>query len=381
MRLNFNHCFLCVLVCCTLTTSAQQCYTLEQLFTINSVSNKSKSPAIVEQNNNLLYTQLLQLNDAAQYKRYLMMFPKSTYYTQVQQHLCNVLYTYAQSYDAVHSLQKFSALYPYAVQTQDAKNKVDALIFDTYKHHYSIPSLKKFILENPNNTMLPIAYDKLYNLYITALGTNNGSAKYVLEMPNAYNAAMAWNALFDSYSYNYLADSVNAFKSRYKSTYKGTTNLNDALLTAQLQLIPKQDSITQLWGYTIENGMWEIAPQFLKVDNFYEGYAVIETTLGSNYITKKGEKLLPLDAEECNAFSYGIAVITTNNKDGCINRMAKTVVPNNYLYLSNYNGQYIKAQNNESLYGAITVEEDWLVQPTFKNLESLNNYLNSIRKH
>lgn len=368
-----------VLLAFTGTTSPAQCFSLEQLFTLNA-SNKNITPDLQQHYHNLLYTQLVQLNDVAQYQRFITMFPKSNYTTTIEQLLHHNLYNYALSYDAVHSLQKYAQLYPTNTYATKAQQQHDALVFDSYKLNYSIPSLKKFIAENPSNTMLTTAYEKLYALYITTYTMYAGSLKFATELPTATNAPMAWDALFTSYAHNYNADSITSFMQQHKR-YKGSINLINMLVLAQLTLVPKQDSSTKLWGYVNEKKQWNIAPQYLKAENFSEGYAVVETATGSNYINKQGQKMLPNDVEECNAFNHGIAIITTNGKDGAINNRLATVVPCNYLYLSNYDGVFIKAQTTNGLYGVLNTDEEWLLQPIYKTIEELNTPLRNLQNN
>ncbi len=372
---------ICIAVVLVVTgvTSKGQNFSLEQLFKLTN-SNKKTSSDLQKHYHNLLYTQLVQCNDAAQYQRFITMFPNSSYTPAIAQLLHQNLYNYALSYDAIHSLQKYTQLYPTTSYAIQAQQKHDALVFDSYKLNYSIPSLKKFITENPNNTMLATAYEKLYALYITNYNVYAGSLKFVTEVPNATNAPMAWNALFTNYTHNYNADSIAKFIQEHNK-YKGTINLNAILALAQLKLIPKQDSSTKLWGYIDEKSQWNIIPQYLKTEDFNEGYAVVETATGSNYINKQGQKMLAHDVEECNAFNHGIAIITINGNDGAINNTLATVLPCNYRYLSTYDGTCIKAQINNGLYGVLNTDEEWILQPIYKTIEELNVVLNKLQNN
>ncbi|MBC7411428.1 MAG: WG repeat-containing protein [Bacteroidia bacterium] len=379
MKYYFKHLrnLVLILLCVIATTGyAQQAkLSLEDLFTSTTLT-KNLSTDMKAYYNNLLYTQLIHRNDAAQYQRYITTFKNNAYTPDVTQHLHTVLYTYSQNYDAIRSLKKYALLYPSSVEALQALQQYDALVFDSYKLNYSIPSLKKFVTENPNNTLLPIAYDKLYTMYVTGWQTYNGSLKYVYELPNATNAPTAWNDLFTSYAYNYNADSITVFKQKHKA-YKGTISLAEAIALAQLVLLPMQDAITKLWGYKNSTlNEWIITPQYISAESFAEGFAVIETTNGSNYINKKNEKMLRDDVQEANVFSHGMAVITSNGKDGAINRLFTIEIPCTYLYLDNYNGIYLKAQNQEGLYGTITNGEEWIIPATHTSLESLNKEIN-----
>jgi hypothetical protein len=365
------------MLCVAVNTGYAQHTTLllEDLFTLTT-HPKKLSVAMQAHYNNLLYTQLIQRNDAAQYQRYITTFKNNAYIPAITQHLHAALYTYSQSYDAIRSLKKYAILYPTSAEALQASQQHDALVFDSYKLNYSIPSLKKFITENPTNTLLPVAYDKLYAMYVTGWQTYTGSLKYVYELPNATNAPIAWNALLASYAYNYNADSIAAFKQKHKA-YKGTTSLAEASALAQLILTPTQDTITKLWGYKNNTlNQWGITPQYLSAEPFAEGFAVIETANGSNYINKKNEKMLADDVQEANTFSHGMAVITSKGKDGTLNRLFAVEIPCTYMYLDNYNGTYLKAQNQEGLYGTITSSEEWIIPATHTSLQSLNNAIN-----
>ncbi len=364
---------LCTVV--NLGYAQQTTLSLEDLFTLTT-HNRKLSEGMQAHYNNLLYTQLIQRNDAAQYQRYITTFKNNVYIPAITQHLHTALYTYSQNYDALRSLKKYATLYPTSVQALQASQQHDALVFDSYRLNYSMPSLKKFIKENPTNSLLPVAYDKLYAMYVTSWKTYNGSLKYVYELPNATNATVAWNALLASYAYNYNADSIAVFKQKHKA-YMGSTSLAEVSALAQLILLPIQDSITKLWGYKNSSlNQWLIPPEYLSAEPFAEGFAVIETTNGSNYINKKNQKMLENDVQEANTFSHEIAVITNKGKDGALNRLFAEEIPCVYMYLDNYNGTYLKAQNQEGLYGTITSSDEWILPAIHTSLQSLNNAIN-----
>lgn len=68
--------------------------------------------------------------------------------------------------------------------------------------------------------------------------------------------------------------------------------------------------------------------KYIDVGNFVDGLAYVkDVTEKFGYIDKTGEEVIPCIYDKAENFSGGLAVVTLNDKKGCINTSGDIVIP------------------------------------------------------
>lgn len=93
------------------------------------------------------------------------------------------------------------------------------------------------------------------------------------------------------------------------------------------------------WGFIDTKGKVVIPFQYVKIDLFSEGLAVVVTadTNKYGYINTKGEMVIPPKYERAFDFNEGVAAVQILDKWGYIDKRNQWVIPARYKSASNFN--------------------------------------------
>jgi len=97
--------------------------------------------------------------------------------------------------------------------------------------------------------------------------------------------------------------------------------------TYQGTLIPAQDDDNLKWGFADTTGKIRIRPQWDYVDAFSEGLAVVSSNSKYGYIDREGKEVIPLAFDSARFFSDSLAAVASEGKWGFVNMQGDTVIP------------------------------------------------------
>ncbi|MDD3108305.1 MAG: WG repeat-containing protein [Alistipes sp.] len=127
------------------------------------------------------------------------------------------------------------------------------------------------------------------------------------------------------------------------------------------------------WGYVDEKGVELIGCQYLWVDRFCEGRAVVQTEEGFGLINKHGEEILPWKYEllewDCR---QGIAMASFEGLSGLFGRNGEELVPLRYTWIGCIDSDPFAARDEQDRYGYIRRDGTIAIPFQFEDATSFN---------
>lgn len=295
---------------------------------------------------------------------YIQNFADSPYRINAMRMRDSVAFADASKLNDSKAYEAFIGKYPQSHLHEKAQKKLDFALYTETVALGTLDALSAFIAANPKSEYVGPAEDLVFSK-AAPRGTEPELYAFVKFYPTNRNVSKAWNRLYNLFTNDQRAESVDAFKEKYPEfPYKEKIREDSALLRTRLFPVVQNER----WGYCDSTGTIRIPYQFDDAEYFSENLAVVELNDKKGYINKAGFMVVMPKFSEADPFSGGRAIVETDSAVGLINTVGDWIVRPTYYSISGpYSGLYRIEQNEK--YGLMDSEGHMLTSLQFDELE------------
>jgi len=296
----------------------------------------------------------------------------------------------------IQSAEKYAATFYQSKYIEDVLCKRDSLAFNEIKHSSQSVVITNYMKMYPQSCYLQNAYQLLdYDIYQETTASKNDVAylnyikqtsktkytqqakeellAYYIQTKNAdgiyyyiknINASYyAWNALFSLEVKNYSEKNLQIFLKKYPD-YPDKKQLEEEFVYWQTPLFSIKNA--GKYGFADSIGKVCIEPIYNEVEDFKEGYGLVEKNNLYGYINKAGRVKIDFQYTDANSFMQQTAIVQQNKMSFLIDHAAKKI-SSDYDEIADFtdNAAIVKKNN---LYGAINHTGEEIIKPNFSSL-------------
>jgi hypothetical protein len=242
----------------------------------------------------------------------------------------------------------FLKTYPNSFYTKRATNLYDKTYYVEKTKNDHLISYIEFLSLAPNSPFFPDAEDRIFEISIMTKSVQSYE-NFIRDYPLNRNISVAWKSLYEtSLQNNYSKQEIE----RFLQSHPDFPFINGAKKELKLEDVEFLSiRIDNEWGFISEDMEYFIVPQYIYVEPFYEGLALVAKDGKVGYISKSGELKIPTKFDDALSFENGYAVVQVDEKFGLINRSGEYVVLPKYEYIGNVIEGLCYFENLENWYG------------------------------
>ncbi|MEO8761280.1 MAG: WG repeat-containing protein [Bacteroidia bacterium] len=314
--------------------------------------------------------------------------------------ICDKAYNVFLQHINIQSAEKYATTFYQSKYVNDVLCKRDSLAFNEVKNSAQSAIILTYINLYPQSCYLQKAQQLLhYNVYqeITALKNDSSYLKYIKQFPKtkytqqakeellayyiqAKNAAgiyyyikninatyFAWNALFSAEIKNYTEKDLQLFLKKYPD-YPDKKQVEEEFSFWQMPFFSIKNE--GKYGFIDSTGKICIEPIYNEVEDFKEGFALVQKNNLYGYINKAGRVKIDFQFDEASSFLQQVAIVQQNKTTFLIDHAGKKISAN-YDEIADFTDNVAIVKKN-NLYGAINHSGEELIKPSFSYLSDFS---------
>ena len=261
--------------------------------------------------------------------------------------------------------RKFMDKYPKSHYYDVAKTKYERQLYVEQTKRGYLMSYINFINNNPKNPFVIDAENRIYEIE-TASKTASSYEDFINQYPENNNILVAWQQLYNAFlTENITGNAISDFITRYpKSPYK--KQVERELELSNTYFYPIQSN--GIWTFVAEDISFKIKGNYDFVEPFSEGLAAVTVDDKVGYISKMGEMKIPLKYDEGLAFSEGFAIVEYEGAYGMINRNGEYILKPEYTYLGVLKNGLVSFENKNGKFGFFDRKGFVKIKPTYDDV-------------
>jgi len=238
--------------------------------------------------------------------------------------------------------------FPDAKQRYEAQNRFEERLYKEQTLNGAILDYQKFVKNFPESPFQDEAQDSIYFIS-TRSKTIDSFHQFILKNPNNKNVEIAWRSIYKLYTADFSPQRIIEFRIDYPA-FPFLEELKQDMKLSVKKFLPFTNSAK--WGFMDTEGTVMINPSYEDVDEFSDGLALVVNEGKVGYINKSNEIIIPFEYDEGEAFIEGLAIASKDDLYGVINRLGETIVSFEYDFIGPYNNG-LAVVANDTAYGFI----------------------------
>lgn len=300
----------------------------------------------------------------------------------------------------VQSIENYAVVYYNSKYLEGVFCKRDSIVFNEVKNSHQSAAIKNYINRYPQSCYLQDAFQLLdYAIYEETTAAKNdyaylnyikqyGKTKYTQQakeellayyikvkntkgiynyIKNINTSYYAWNALFSLEIENYTEKNLHAFLEKYPD-YPDKKQLEEEFIYWKMPLFIIKSG--NKYGFADSTGKVCIEPIYDEVENFNEGYALVEKDSLYGFINKAGRLKINYNYTDASSFIQQSAIVQQNKTSFLIDHAAKKI-STNYDDIADFADNVAVVKKN-NLYGAINYTGKEIIKPVFSGLSDFS---------
>ena len=300
----------------------------------------------------------------------------------------------------IQSAEKYASTFCYSKYIEDVLCKRDSLAFNEIKNSQQSAVITNHIKMYPQSCYLQNACQMLdYAIYLEVTAAKNDIAylnyikqnsktkytqqakeellTYYIQTKNAegiyyyiknINASYyAWNALFSIEIKSYSEKNLQTFLEKYPD-YPDKKQLEEEFIYWKMPLFSIKKA--GKFGFADSTGKVCIEPVYNEVENFKEGYALVEKDNLYGFINKAGRVKIDFQYTDASSFTQQTAIVQQNKTNFLIDHAAKKISAD-YDEIADFADNIAIVKKN-NLYGAINHTGEEIIKPNFYSLSDFS---------
>ena len=261
-----------------------------------------------------------------------------------------IIINYIKTYPQSCYLQNACQLLDYAIYQEVTAAKNDAAYLNYIKQYNNIKYTQQ-------------AKEELLAYYIQ---TKNATGIYYY-IKNINASYYAWNALFSVEIKNYSEKNLQTFLEKYPD-YPDKKQLEEEFVYWKMPLFSIKKA--GKYGFADSTGKVCIEPTYNEVEDFKEGYALVEKDNLYGYINKAGRVKIDFQYTDASSFTQQTAIVQQNKTSFLIDHAAKKI-SFDYDEIADFadNAAIVKKNN---LYGAVNHTGEEIIEPSFYSINDFS---------
>jgi hypothetical protein len=260
-------------------------------------------------------------------------------------------------------IKDYIKIYPQSCYLQNACQLLDYAIYQEITAAKNEVAYLNYIRQNNKTKYTQQAKDELLAYYIQ---TKNAVGIYYY-IKNINATYYAWNALFSIEIKNYSEKNLQIFLEKYPD-YPDKKQLEEEFAYWQIPLFIVKNG--EKYGFADSTGKICIEPIYNEIEDFKEGYALVEKNNLYGYINKAGRVKIDFQYTDASSFTQQTAIVQQNKTTFLIDHAGKKISAD-YDEIADFidNTAVVKKNN---LYGAINYTGEEIIKPGFSNLSDFS---------
>ena len=260
-------------------------------------------------------------------------------------------------------IKNYLKMYPQSCYLQNALYLLDYAIYQEITTAKNDVSFLNYIKQNSKTKYTQQAKEELLAYYIK---TKNAAGIYYY-IKNINANYYTWNALFSIEVKNYNEKDLQIFLEKYPD-YPDKKQLEEEFSFWQTPLFIVKNA--GKYGFADSTGKICIEPIYDEVEDFKEGYALVEKDNLYGFINKAGRVKIDFQFTDASSFTQQTAIIQQNKTTFLIDHAGKKI-STDYDEIADFtdNAAIVKKDN---LYGAINHTGEEIIKPGFSNLSDFS---------
>ncbi len=260
-------------------------------------------------------------------------------------------------------IKDYIRMYPQSCYLQNALSLLDYAIYQEITAAKNDIAYLNYIKQNSKTKYTQQAKEELLAYYIQ---TKNATGIYYY-IKNINATYYSWNALFSIEIKNYSEKNLQIFLEKYPD-YPDKKQLEEEFSFWQIPLFSVKN--TGKYGFVDSAGKICIEPIYDEIEDFKEGYALVEKDNLYGYINKAGRVKIDFQFTDASSFTQQTALVQQNKTSFLIDHAGKKISAD-YDEIADFadNMAIIKRNN---LYGAINYTGEEIIKPNFATLSDFS---------
>ncbi len=303
------------------------------------------------------------------YKYFIEQYPYAVNLTlDANKRMHQLAFNQASEIHHSSAYKSFIDNYPEAEEVSRAKALYEELLFSELTFSATLESYQNYLAHYPDGSFVDVAEDSIYAKQ-TVDSNTSGLHHFIQQNPKNRNVPVAWRRLYKLYMTDLSSQKFDAFKKQFPD-YPFMDELKIDQQLSETLLLPYAEN--NKWGYINEMGNWIIEAQYESVDIFSEGNAIVELDDKKYFINKKGIPISNSKYEDAEAFESGFALVMINDLWGMIDRTGREVLPCRYEDLRYMSDGRMLFMENEK-YGYKDDEFNTIIAAQFEEAYDFEN--------
>ncbi|MHB8259318.1 MAG: WG repeat-containing protein [Bacteroidia bacterium] len=314
--------------------------------------------------------------------------------------ICQKAYLVFLTNPTVQSAEKYATIYYQSKYVNTVLCKRDSIVFNKIKDNVISTKITDYIKTYPQSCYLQNALRLLeFAIYqeITSPATDSAYLSYIKQyshtkytqqakeellayyiqhknssgiyyyIKNIKPSYYAWNALFSLEVKDYTEKNLHLFLEKYPD-YPDKQQLEEEFIYWKTPLL----SIKQKgkYGFSDSTGRVCIEPVYDDVEDFNEGFALVEKDNLYGYINKAGRVKIGFNYKNASSFNHQVAIVQQNNGVYLIDHAAKQL-STEYDEIADFTDNIAIVKSN-NLFGAINYNGEEVIKPNFSYLSDFS---------
>ena len=254
-------------------------------------------------------------------------------------------------------------MYPQSCYLQNACQLLDYTIYQETTLPKNDIAYLNYIKQHSKTKYTQQAKEELLAYYIQ---TKNATGIYYF-IKNINASYYAWNALFSVEIKNYTEKNLHLFLEKYPD-YPDKKQVEEEFIYWQTPLFIVKNG--NKYGFADSTGKVCIEPLYNEVEDFKEGYALVEKDNLYGYINKAGRVKIDFQYSDASSFTQQTAIVQQNKTSFLIDHAAKKISAN-YDEIADFTDNIAIVKKN-NLYGAINRTGEEIIKPSFYSLSDFS---------
>ena len=297
---------------------------------------------------------------------YLQKYFTSPFTTQVLCMRDSIAYAEIQQNTHSASIKRYIQTYPESCKLQDALELLEYTTYTEITADEKEESYLNYLKQKACKKYVQQAKESLLACYIKNKNPE-GIYYYIKNINPSY---YAWNALFGLEMKEYTVQHLQAFLQKYPD-YPDKNQLEEEFKYWKKKLLAVK--VEGKWGFIDTTGSICIEPVYDEVEEFKEGYALVQKNNVFGFINKAGRLKIDFLFEEASSFAEQTAIVQQNNKAFLIDHAAKKI-SEEYDEIADFSDELAIVKKN-NLYGAINRQGEEIIKPDFSSLNDFSEGL------
>jgi len=256
-------------------------------------------------------------------------------------------------------ITNYVKIYPQSCYLQNACQMLDYAIYLEVTASRNDVAYLNYIKQNSKTKYTQQAKEELLAYYIQTKNTE-GIYYYIKNINASY---YAWNALFSLEIKNYSEKNLQIFLEKYPD-YPDKKQLEEEFIYWKMPLFSIKKA--GKYGFTDSTGKVCIEPVYNEVEDFKEGYALVEKDNLYGFINKAGRVKIDFQYTDASSFVQQTAIVQQNKTSFLIDHAAKKISAD-YDEIADFADNIAIVRKN-NLYGAINHTGEEIIKPSFYSI-------------